>query len=78
MFVSKKAVLVTAVAQCLVMLASNPRHAMVLQLVLASDLSGGYNNTRYNNDDDNEDVHDDDDDNNDKNNMWIFSTLSLI
>ena len=34
MFVSKKEILVTSATQCLIMIASNPKHARVLQLVL--------------------------------------------
>ena len=44
MFISKKEVLVTAATQCLIMIASNPKHARFLQVVLEGDLSGGFVN----------------------------------
>ena len=47
MFVSKKEILVTAATQCLIMIASNPKHSRVLQLVLEGDLSGGYVNKSH-------------------------------
>ena len=47
MFVSKKEILMTSATQCLIIIASNPKHARVLQLVLKGDLSGGYVNKSH-------------------------------